>query len=272
MRILAIQWPTLLATQPAGEDPPTTIPLNGRFHWTLGEERRCIGRIEDGQHVPCPRNRPVTMHAQCIDCGGLEDPECVFEPKCQADPAACTCPFGPIPHVVYAAFYGKLGKVGMTQKWRIETRLKEQGADAWFIIQECPDRATARRTERQIATLHRIPEYRSHKQTLPLLARPIDWTLIEEAAEALRQRLGTRYHVEQTLHRINDHPLPQPLDGTPHRQPPHGEHQGTWIGVKGNHLFYRQTASPGRLDVGVRPIAAIKRTDLIGRELIIHTE
>jgi hypothetical protein len=260
--------PTLVA---AGDAGLLEVPLAGGFRWRVDGMRTCVGQFAAGAHLPCPEERIVTQDAQCAACNGLESPECVFEPRCQADPASCSCvaSFKGVEHLVYAAFYGTLPKVGMTQAWRVQRRLREQGADAWFTIQGGLDRPTARMTERAIALLYRLPEHRSHREVLPLLARPVPWDLVERRADELRERLSGRYAVEKETHRIADHPVQQPLAGTPRRAPTHGEHAGTWLGAKGNHLFYTEAPRPGRLAVGSAPIVGLKRSDLLGRHLTV---
>jgi hypothetical protein len=260
--------PTIVAVAD-GEDALQAFPLSGEFRFRAEPVRRCVGNVEDGRHVPCPTAEPVSAHRQCAPCSGLEDPECVFEPKCRSDPAACTCvaSFKGVPHAVYLAFHGTLPKVGMTQAWRIEKRLREQGADAWFKVQDCPDRGTARQVETQISFLYGYPEYRNHRETLPQLARPVPWEAIERRADECRLRLESAFPVERVLHRITDHPLVQPVPGVPRRVPTEGLHAGAWLGAKGTHLLYREALRPGRLVVGEPPVAALKRSDLVGRRL-----
>jgi hypothetical protein len=256
---------------PEGGADPVAFPLEGPFRWAVEGMRTCVGRLEGGSHVPCPRREVVTTDARCLSCSGLESPECVFEPRCQADPSQCTCvaSFKGVEHVVYAAFYGLLPKVGMTQAWRVAHRLREQGADAWFTVQGGLDRPTARTTERAIAALYRIPEHRSHRETLPQLARPVPWDLVVRRADELRERLGARYPVERATHRILDHPVEQPLPGVPRRVACHGLHAGTWMGGKGNNLFYREAPHPNRLAVGGMPIASLRCRDLLGRHVTL---
>lgn len=263
--------PRLLLIPPEG-GPPQAVPLDGRFRLRVLPVRRCIGRFgDDGAHQPCPTNEPVSQHRQCGPCSGLEDPECVFEPRCRSQPESCTCvaTFKGVPHVVYLAFFGTLPKVGMTQAWRVEGRLREQGADAWFAVQACPDRGTARQVETQVAFLYGYPEHRSHLETLRQLARPVPWDVVERRADECRMRLESHYDVERVLHRITDHPLPQPLAGIPRRVPTEGLHTGEWLGAKGTHLLYREAPRPDHLHVGAAPLAAIKRADLVGRRIEI---
>lgn len=251
------------------------IGLEGPFAWRIHPVRRCVGTFgDDHAHAPCPTDEPVSVHRQCLACSGLDDAECVFEPRCQNDPAACTCltTFKGVPHVVYIAFHGTLAKVGMTTRRRVERRLWEQGADAYLVLQDCPDRPTARSIEKQVSYVYKIPEHRGHRETLPQLARPVPWPQIEARAAELRLRLEGQYPIERALHRVAGHPIAQPLPGTPRRVPSEGVHRGTWVGGKGNHLVYRETLRPDRLEAGSRPFAALKLSDLIGRRVDVLPE
>lgn len=250
-----------------------SLPLQGPFAWRVEGVRLCIGRRHEGRHVPCPDGATTGADAQCISCSGLENPACIFEPVCQYNPAACSClaSFRGVEHVVYAAFYGTLPKVGMTQAWRVERRLREQGADAYFVIQSGLERPTARLAEKGLAMLYRLPEHRSHREVLPQLARPVPWEVVSRRAEELRLRLEQRYPVERILHRITDHPVAQPLASVPHRIPVHGAHSGHWLGAKGHHLFYQEAPRANRLTLASRPIAALKGPELVGHHILLET-
>lgn len=245
------------------------LPLTGDFAWRVGAVRRCVGTFVDLRHVPCPTSEPVSVHRQCLPCSGLDDAECIFEPRCQDDPAACTCltTFKGVPHVVYLAFHGTLPKVGLTTARRLPWRLREQGADAYFVVQATADRPTARSIEKQVSYVHKVPEHRGHRETLPQLARPVPWPQIEARAADLQRRLGAHYEVDPVLHRVMDHPVSQPLAGVPRRVPTQGLHRGTWLGAKGNHLLYLEAPRPDRLSSGGRPVAALKLNDLVGRTI-----
>lgn len=247
----------------------SSVPLHGEFAWRVGQVRRCVGRFDDLRHVPCPTSEPVVIHRQCLPCSGMEDTECIFEPRCQNDPAACTCltTFKEVPHSIYLAFHGTLPKVGLTTTRRLPYRLREQGADAYFVVQSCPDRPTARGIEKQVSYLYKIPEHRSHRETLPQLARPVPWEQIERRATDLRNRLATQYEVQPVLHCIRDHGLHQPLAGIPRRVPCEGVHRGTWLGHKGNHLVYQEAPRPDRLRPGGAPLVALKLDGLVGRHI-----
>ncbi|MES2154940.1 MAG: DUF2797 domain-containing protein [bacterium] len=253
--------PFLLAV-PSGGGPPSRVALEGAFAWRVSGPRTCVGRWDAGHHVPCPGQTAVGAEACCLPCSGLETPDCVFEPRCASDPASCHCPFGPVPHAVYVAFYGPLAKVGLTQEWRVPLRLREQGADAYFVASRQPDRAAARAAERALSFLYGVPEFRTPREILPQMARPVDWDLVAARAEAMRARLAERGAAPGPVVRVEDHLVSQPLPGAPRRVQPFGRHAGTWLGLKGQNLFY---AAPGRLDVGRQAVAAIKLRDLLGR-------
>ncbi len=254
-----------------GAAAPTVLPLSGRFAWTVSGTRTCIGRWQGGSHLPCPTQAVVAADFVCRACSGVEVPECVFEPQCENDPSSCKCSFGPVPHVVYVAFYGPLAKVGLTQEWRVATRLREQGADAYFVAVHCNDRGTARAVERSVGFLYGIPEFRMPREILPQLARPVDWNLVVARAAALGERLAPRFGAPGPLQRIDDYPVRQPLGAVPHRVQPFGAHAGHWLGAKGQNLFYA-AGRGASLDVGHAAISAVKRSDLLGRTITRDAE
>ncbi|KDE57624.1 hypothetical protein EL22_10835 [Halostagnicola sp. A56] len=109
--------------------------------YTLGS-RHCAGVIDDDGHVPC--DRPDAPYCEfhtstwvCARCTGtcLKD-----EMDCYED------------HAVYiAAFAPDTFKVGVTKLWRLETRLREQGADRAAHIHTVSNGRIARELEADIA-------------------------------------------------------------------------------------------------------------------------
>lgn len=273
MHVLDSHWdgprPRLLATD---GDRLVELRPEGTFRWTVGQARTCVGRFHDGGHRPCPDERPVGGDTVCARCAPAWA-ECVFEPRAHAD--GDDCPLCRRDHVVYVALYGGLPKVGLTQRWRLPARLREQGADAGFVLAGTDgdgaalDRRGARDVEQRVTFLHGIPQWRRHRETLPQLTRPLDWGLLETRARQLMDDLSNRWPVERALVRVEDVPLPVPLPSVPQRRPVAGEHGGRWVGAKGTHWFYVPDAAPGRLDVGFSPVAALKRSDLVGRWLTV---
>jgi hypothetical protein len=105
-------------------------------------ERRCAGVREGGHHETCPN--PTAPYCDrhtgrwaCARCTG------------DCDRPLDTCHEE---HAVYlAAFAPATVKVGVTRSWRLETRLREQGADRAAHIRTVGDGRTARRVEADIA-------------------------------------------------------------------------------------------------------------------------
>lgn len=106
-------------------------------------ERHCAG-VRDGEsHEPC-RNESApycdrhTSRWACARCTGDCDRPL---PTCREE------------HAVYlAAFAPEIFKVGVTRSWRLETRLREQGADRGAHLRTVDDGRVARRIEADIAT------------------------------------------------------------------------------------------------------------------------
>ncbi|GAB3422821.1 DUF2797 domain-containing protein [Haloparvum alkalitolerans] len=109
--------------------------------YALGE-RRCAGTVHEGTHVPCdaPEAPYCDAHSHvwvCARCTGtcLKD-----EMDCYED------------HAVYlAAFAPDRFKVGVTRLWRLETRLREQGADRAAHVRTVENGRVAREIEAGLA-------------------------------------------------------------------------------------------------------------------------
>ncbi|WP_247731461.1 DUF2797 domain-containing protein [Halovivax limisalsi] len=130
----------------AGEAGVDRRPLEpgDQLELPLGR-RHCAGSIdrETGRHVPC--DRPGTPYCEahastwvCARCTGtcLKDEMDCFEP-----------------HAVYiAAFAPDTVKVGVTRLDRLDTRLREQGADRGAHVHTVSNGRIARELEAEIAT------------------------------------------------------------------------------------------------------------------------
>ncbi|SDN29090.1 Protein of unknown function [Halogranum gelatinilyticum] len=109
--------------------------------YTLGE-RHCAGTVHEETHIACDAPRaPYCRDHQytwvCARCTGtcLKD-----EMDCYDD------------HAVYlAAFAPNVFKVGVTKHWRLDTRLREQGADRAAHIRTVDNGRVAREIEAGIA-------------------------------------------------------------------------------------------------------------------------
>ncbi|MFW6320821.1 MAG: DUF2797 domain-containing protein [Halohasta sp.] len=111
------------------------------LEYTLGE-RHCAGTVHDDRHIACgnPTAPYCPDHSHtwvCARCTGtcLKD-----EMDCFED------------HAIYlAAFAPDRFKVGVTKLWRLDTRLREQGADRAAHIRTVEDGRIARELEAEIA-------------------------------------------------------------------------------------------------------------------------
>ncbi|MDG5760132.1 DUF2797 domain-containing protein [Natronococcus sp. A-GB1] len=120
-----------------------SVPLEpgAELSYALGS-RRCAGTIANGEHVPCDRSRAPyceyhTSTWVCARCTG----SCLKpEMDCYQE------------HAVYvAAFAADTFKIGVTKSRRLETRLREQGADRAAHIHTVSNGRIARELEAEIA-------------------------------------------------------------------------------------------------------------------------
>ena len=106
------------------------------------DERHCAGTVEGDVHTPCDEESAPycdrhTSRWACAMCTG------------QCDMPLRTCHEE---HAVYlAAFAPATFKVGVTRSWRLETRLREQGADRAAHLRTVEDGRIARQIEADIA-------------------------------------------------------------------------------------------------------------------------
>ncbi|MEA1932098.1 MAG: DUF2797 domain-containing protein [Euryarchaeota archaeon] len=117
------------------------LESGSELEYTLGR-RHCAGTIHDDTHIACENPTapycPDHQHTWvCARCTGT----------CLKDEMDCFDD-----HAVYlAAFAPDQFKVGVTKDWRLETRLREQGADRAAHIRTVDDGRIARRLEAEIA-------------------------------------------------------------------------------------------------------------------------
>ncbi|NHN47338.1 DUF2797 domain-containing protein [Halostella sp. JP-L12] len=113
-----------------------------RLAYSLGE-RRCAGAVDGTTHYACGNEGApyCDQHAStwvCARCTGT----------CLKDEMDCY-----EEHAVYlAAFAPATVKVGVTRLWRLETRLREQGADRAAHVHTVSNGRIARELEAEIAT------------------------------------------------------------------------------------------------------------------------
>jgi hypothetical protein len=130
----------LAATEGAVERLP--LDAGTDLTYRLGE-RHCAGSLDEEGHTACtnpeaPYCPTHTNRWACARCTG--DCDLPLE-TCRED------------HAVYlAAFAPATFKVGVTRDWRLETRLREQGADRGAHLRTVTDGRIARQVEADIAT------------------------------------------------------------------------------------------------------------------------
>lgn len=131
------------ALRVANDGTVERVPLvtGADLKYTLGE-RHCAGTTSDGTHVACdaPDAPYCDEHTSMWACA-----RCIGNCAMPLD----TCHEE---HAVYlAAFAPDTFKVGVTRSWRLDTRLREQGADVAAHIRTVEDGRRARQIEYGIA-------------------------------------------------------------------------------------------------------------------------
>jgi len=119
----------------ASGDSVDRVPLErGRPLRYRLEERHCAGVVRDGRHEPCPAARAPHCEHHTVPWSVASNADSDEE------------------HAVYlAAFAPETFKVGVTRTWRLETRLREQGADRAAHVFVASDGRVARTIESDIA-------------------------------------------------------------------------------------------------------------------------
>ena len=131
--------PALLVAE-AGVVRRQSLASGTELAYTLGE-RHCAGVIDGEEHVVCGRERAPYCEVHTTPWAVANNRDSEAE------------------HAIYlAAFAPAVFKVGVTRLERLETRLREQGADRAAHVSTVPDGRIARDRETAIATEHDITE------------------------------------------------------------------------------------------------------------------
>ncbi|WP_277555614.1 DUF2797 domain-containing protein [Halobaculum limi] len=126
---------------PTGDVDRIALDPGTDLSWRLGE-RRCAGTVHEGGHVVCDADdapycddhRSTWVCARCTGTCLKDEMDCFDD------------------HAIYlAAFAPDTFKVGVTREWRLETRLREQGADRAVHLRTVDDGRIAREIESGIA-------------------------------------------------------------------------------------------------------------------------
>ncbi len=201
-------------------------------------ERECVGKVRDGEHIPCPDAVIVKDFEICEKCASPRIPSlsCIFEPQCTGERHESS--FCRLPHVVYIAFFRSHAKVGMTAQHRIPNRLMEQGADAYCIAAKLPNRYKARDTEKLIGKELCVPQKYGAGKVLNAWAMPKEKFGIHDKYRAIRKELKEIGFDAPALNFLEYYPLPEPLRKAPKLRPTVTLHTGKVMGVKGKYLIY----------------------------------
>lgn len=136
-----VDSPAALVLAEGGETRVTRLSPGTELTYSLGD-RHCAGAVDGETHHACaapeaPYCPEHTSRWPCARCTG----------DCQKPVDACD-----EEHAVYlAAFAPATAKVGVTRSWRLETRLREQGADRAAHLRTVADGRIARQIEADIA-------------------------------------------------------------------------------------------------------------------------
>jgi hypothetical protein len=134
-----IDDPSLLVAE-AGTVCRESLVAGTELASTLGE-RHCAGTMEGDHHVACERERAPYCEIHTTPWAVASNRDSDEE------------------HAIYlAAFAPAVFKVGVTRLERLETRLREQGADRAVHVRTVSDGRIARERETAIATDHGITE------------------------------------------------------------------------------------------------------------------
>ena len=167
-----------LLVSDAGTVCRVSLEAGRTLEFALGE-RRCAGTVDldSGTHTPCERpSAPFCdQHTSTWICARCTGTCLKVELDCDE------------PHAVYlAGFAPETVKVGVTREWRLETRLREQGADRGVHVTTVEDGRIARELEADLAT--RFPDRVSISTKRAGLTTAMDEAVWEAALETVEER------------------------------------------------------------------------------------
>ncbi|RKD95674.1 DUF2797 domain-containing protein [Halopiger aswanensis] len=222
----------LLLADDSGALERRPLEAGDTLSYALGE-RRCAGTIDDGEHVAC--DRPAAPYCEyhtstwvCARCTGT----------CLKDEMDCY-----EEHAVYiAAFAPDTFKVGVTKSRRLETRLREQGADRAAHVHTVSNGRIAREIEAEIA--RRLTDRVRTGPKVASLAATVDEDAWERTLDSLEADVIDRFSFDYGLE-LRDRPVRETIAS------------GTVAGVKGRLLVLANGGTTYAVDM----------RDLVGYEL-----
>lgn len=203
----------------------------------ISENRYCVGNIDsEGNYKPCKTLRLVKEWPQCSTCLGeyIPDLRYIFEPTEEMR----NVPFVNRPHVVYLAFHGSKPKIGLTSENRVLTRLVEQGADGYAIIQRVQNRVDARKSEVAISKKLKIQQRISFDDFVKSLFDDKNPERLNSIYMEINAKLKNTFNLTmENLKILNGYPLKK-LTRKPKLVPLPDIHTGNVVGMKGKYLIY----------------------------------
>jgi len=217
--------PALLLAED-GEVTRIALDPGAELDYALGE-RHCAGTVQNGTHDACPNPGAPYCETHTVPWSVANNADSDEE------------------HVVYlAAFAPDTFKVGVTRTWRLETRLREQGADRGARAFVVDDGRIAREVESDLNEDDRLTEWVRVPTKVSGLHREVDersWSaLLGEFGVDDADRVAFDYGLGLT-----DQPVPETLLA------------GTVRGVKGRVLVLDRAGTTYAVDL----------RDLVGHEL-----
>ena len=147
--------PALFVAEAGSVDRLALAP-GTELEYTLAE-RHCAGTTDGDTHYPCERSRAPYCELHTTPWSVANNADSEEE------------------HAIYlAGFRPDLFKVGVTRSWRLETRLREQGADRAAHVSTVPDGQIARERESEISSEYAITERVRVASKIRGLAAPFD--------------------------------------------------------------------------------------------------
>lgn len=215
--------PALLLAED-GEVTRLALSPGTELDYALGE-RHCAGIVQNDRHDGCPNAGAPYCAVHTVPWSVANNADSDEE------------------HVVYlAAFAPDTFKVGVTRTWRLDTRLREQGADRGAHAFTVADGRIAREVESDLNEDDRLTEWVRVPTKISGLHREVDeraWSALLSEFDVL-DRFAFDYDLD-----LADQPVPETLLA------------GTVRGVKGRVLVVERAGTTYAVDM----------RDLVGHEL-----
>ena len=224
----AVPDPALLLAAD-GEVTRLALGPGTELDYSLGE-RHCAGTVQNGHHDACPNAGAPYCEVHTVPWSVANNADSDEE------------------HVVYlAAFAPDTFKVGVTRTWRLETRLREQGADRGAHAFTAADGRIAREVESDLNEDDRLTEW----VRVPTKVRGFHREVDERAWSTLLSEFDVtdRFAFDYGLD-LSDQPVPETLLA------------GTVRGGKGRVLVLERAGTTYAVDL----------RDLVGHELTEERE